>query len=436
MRAFLAFLAFGISIINARYLGPEGVGILALLLLVKAFAFRFGNLGFGSSFAFFVAKEKADFRQIFKISKYVSLVISIACLLIFLNIWKNPISPWNDIQFSYYLIAVSVLPFTFFNNFTQRILSGRLKITKLNIASILNVLIQLILVIFLVVLFKFGIYGAIISSVFSDIAMTIILIIFAKTESNVNLVEENVIEEIKTTKLLKNLWNYGRWTYLLMFTNLLVEELPLVFLKKITGDNILVGFFSKARSVGRQSRLVVEPFTQMLFPFTAASTEERATRRTNILCRNSLIIMTLVIITLMIFIKPIIVLLYGEEFIPSAKIYIALAPGVIIFPFGHFLEIHVAASGKPRDIFIASVSTLIVSVGICFLLIPRYGSVGAGLSVSLIYMFRALFRLIAYVRMTKSPVKQIIFPSLQDFAFYQALFRTLNYYFLKKAKSV
>ena len=295
---------------------------------------------------------------------------------------------------------------------------------------------QLVLVVLLVVIFEFGIYGAILSSILSDIGMTIILIIFVRTETRGNQIEESIEIERSTPKLLKNLWNYGRWTYLLMFTNLLVEELPLVFLKKITGDNVLVGFFSKARSVGRQSRLVVEPFTQMLFPFTASSTEEKATRRTNILCRNSLIIMTLVISLLMIFIKPIIVLLYGAEFLPSAEIFIALAPGVIIFPFGHFLEIHVAASGRPRDIFFASASTLIVSIGICFLLIPRYGSVGAGLSVSLIYIFRALFRLIAYIRMTRSPVKQIIFPTFQDFAFYQALFRTMNFSILKKAKSV
>jgi O-antigen/teichoic acid export membrane protein len=425
VRLSLAFVTFGIGIINARWLGPEGVGVVALLLLVKTFAFRFGNLGFGSSFAFFTARRMADFRHMVSLSNIISLILSGLCILVFSIFWKSPLSPWNDIGFLDYVIALVALPFCFYNNYIQRILSGRFRITQINIANAVSVVLQLSFVILLVAVMNYGVPGAIFASLLSDITMTIILFIHVRHEQPDEMVDVQQLAQDSATSLLKNLWNYGCWNYFLMFSNLLVEEVPLVLLKKFTGDNGLIGFYSRARSVGRQSRLVVEPFAQMLFPFTASSSKDKSTNRTNILCRNSILIMTLVMIVLMIFIKPIISLLYGEEFLPAADIFIALAPGVIVFPFGHFLEIHVAASGRPRDIFIASVSTLVAAIGICWILIPNFGSVGAGLSVSLIYFVRALFRFIAYVRMTRTSIWEILLPSWQDLIYYQMLLRSI-----------
>lgn len=434
VRISLTVVTFGIGVINARWLGPEGVGILALLLLVKTFGFRFGNLGFGSSFAFFVAKKQADFHKVMSLSSILSMALSIACILAFLVFWKSPFSPWNDLDFLHYAIALSALPFCFYNNYVQRVLSGRLRITQINAANALAAVAQVLSVVAFVIVVEGGVGGAVSASLFSEVVMTAFLFRYARREIAASVAPESQPEEAVGAGLLRRLWQYGRWNYLLMFSNLLVEEVPLVFLKKYTGDNALVGLFSRARSLGRQSQVIVEPVASLLFPFTAASREEEATRRTNVLCRNSVLIMGLVITTLMIFIKPIIRLLYGEAFLPAAEIFYVLAPGVIIFPFGHFLEVHVAASGKPRDIFFASVSTLAAALIICLTLIPLYGAIGAGLSVSLIYLARAIFRFIAYVRMTRSPVAAILVPTRQDITYYQMVFRSLSAGLVKRIR--
>lgn len=70
------------GIINARWLGVEGVGILVLLSLIPNFSFYYGNLGFGSSMAYFLAKKKYSAWINFNIAIAIGSVMSIACVLI------------------------------------------------------------------------------------------------------------------------------------------------------------------------------------------------------------------------------------------------------------------------------------------------------------------------------------------------------------------
>ncbi|MCK4784921.1 MAG: hypothetical protein KAV87_14305, partial [Desulfobacteraceae bacterium] len=49
--------------------------------------------------------------------------------------------------------------------------------------------------------------------------------------------------------------------------------------------------------------------------------------------------------------------------------------------------------------------------------IPRYGAVGAGLSVSIIYTVWTLLRLVVYVRITGASFSEILFPRRSDLAY-------------------
>ena len=169
-----------------------------------------------------------------------------------------------------------------------------------------------------------------------------------------------------------------------MFTNFLCDELPLILLKKISLMNAPVGLFLRARGIGRHTHLLIQPVSQMLFPFTAASEETVAVRRTNILCRNFLLIAAAMIGLVTLLIKPMIVILYGEEFLPATGVFYAIAPSFIFWPLGRFIGIHIAASGKPKQVFFVSLITVLLGAPISYFLISEYGMVGAGLSMSII----------------------------------------------------
>lgn len=74
------------TIIQARFLGPEGMGILVLLVTIKRLAFSFGNLGFGSSFAFFIAQNRTTRDEALKVAWLVGTLLSVIAIMAFIVI--------------------------------------------------------------------------------------------------------------------------------------------------------------------------------------------------------------------------------------------------------------------------------------------------------------------------------------------------------------
>jgi O-antigen/teichoic acid export membrane protein len=202
------------GIINARWLGPEGVGIIALVLLVKEFTFRFGNLGFGSAFAFYVASKKVSPRRIMKLLWVAGTIMSLTSVIVILVIWRHDFSPWNDMHPHLFYLCLPLIPLLFFTNYMQRVLSGELRITELNIANFVMVTTNVFFLVILVTLLRMGVAGAIFSLVLSDLSTFFYLVLrcskFPAQACKTELSESGV------GILALNLWRYGRWNYLIM----------------------------------------------------------------------------------------------------------------------------------------------------------------------------------------------------------------------------
>jgi len=220
-----------------------------------------------------------------------------------------------------------------------------------------------------------------------------------------------------------------------MFANALGEELPLILLKNFT-NSVSVGLFSKGRNLGQQPRMVTMPIGFVLFPYTAASAPEDAARRTTVACRNCLLIMALSGGLVMLVAKPLISLLYGAAFLPAVPVVFVLMPGVVLWPVSYFLGIHIAAIGKPKAVFLTSLTTLVLGGVGCYLHIPRWGVIGAGLSTTLIYVIRSTTLLGLYRRVAHASVVEVLLPRWSDRVYYQRLLQIPLALFSGKVKAV
>lgn len=424
IRVILIAEALVLSVIHSRWLGPEGVGVIGLLILLKSFAFRISNLGIGSSFAFFLAKKEVSVSQVIRVLWGLGCVISVLTILTILVIWRRNFSLWNDIHPTIFYIALPTVPLYFFNQQMRRILSGQLRITTMNMAELLMGFSRLFFVCIFVIWLRIGIKGAILALLLSD-TLTFIFLFLQTNAKRAEFVEENV-QQNSTGKLIFRFWQYGRWNYLLMFSNFLCEELPLILLKKISLMNAPVGLFLRARGIGRHTHILIQPVSQMLFPFTAASQETVAVRRTNILCRNFLLIAAFMIGLVTLLIKPMIVILYGKEFLPATGVFYAIAPSFIFWPLGRFIGIHIAASGKSKQVFFMGLITVLLGAPISYFLISEYGMVGAGLSMSTINAIMIFLHLLLYTKLTGTLFSEVIFPRFSDVIYYQKALHTLR----------
>ena len=110
----VVMLVFAYSIITARYLGPEGKGVLAILMVITGFVIQFGNFGLHASNVYFVAQDKRRLPKIAVNTLWVSLVggsiISVFSLAI-LYFSQDLIS---GVPFILFLLVFLSVPFLLF----------------------------------------------------------------------------------------------------------------------------------------------------------------------------------------------------------------------------------------------------------------------------------------------------------------------------------
>ncbi|MBN1226182.1 MAG: oligosaccharide flippase family protein, partial [Deltaproteobacteria bacterium] len=126
------------GVINARTLGPEGLGIFSLLTLVQSLSFRFGNLGIGIGLSFYTAKKRASSHELIHFSWLSSLILSLLCAVFIAIFWRNRFLPWHDITPGYFYISLTFIPIYFLRNFTSQLMMGNLKIKVINISEMVE----------------------------------------------------------------------------------------------------------------------------------------------------------------------------------------------------------------------------------------------------------------------------------------------------------
>src|SRR5699024_6628372 len=116
--------------ITARYLGPEGNGIIAALMVYPSLFMSFGSLGIQQSTTYFLGRKvfteeqiKTAITQIWSLTTVVSIIISFLLIKYFSNSGDNLL-----------LVAFALLPipFNLFNTYNSGIFLGKNDIRTYN----------------------------------------------------------------------------------------------------------------------------------------------------------------------------------------------------------------------------------------------------------------------------------------------------------------
>lgn len=107
-------------------------------------------------------------------------------------------------------------------------------------------------------------------------------------------------------------------------------------------------------------------------------------------------------------------ILYGHGFEQSADICILLLPGIVAFIVFKVLHIDLAGRGKPWVGMIIMVPVLVLNVTLGWVMIVRYGAIGAAVASSACYLVATVGYVILYKRVTGLPMREILLPQPGD----------------------
>jgi len=371
------------SIVNAaiiaRYLGPDGKGMVALVLLLPNMMGLFLSLGIGTANVFFVGSRHFEVSTLTSNSATFALVGTVIGVGITLSLsgtgWLSSIVPGVPVWLV--LCSIPLLPIGLASGYFTAILQGLQRITAINVVRLAQGGILVLLTGLLVAGFPTGLLGSVTAYVVSGALGLLVLSVVLRREGGVPLPKWD-------SSVARSTVSFGLKGHIGNIFQFFNYRLDLLIVNYFLGPGN-VGIYSV--SVGLAECLWYFPNAVgfVIFPKAAATKPELMNIFTPRAFRITLLLTALGAIGLMVFGKPMILMIYSSSFVSAYMPMLALLPGVVFLGSGKVLTNEIAGRGYPHYNSINAGLALVVTVVLDLVLIPRYGVLGAALASSIAY---------------------------------------------------
>jgi O-antigen/teichoic acid export membrane protein len=407
-------IAIPTSIIVARYLGPSGKGVFAVLMTVTGIVLQLGNLGFHSSSVYFAAKYNEKTSSIASILILFGASIGLASGLgMFLLSYIFPKAILGDIPRLFLLVALIGLPFAFVAQFLQNLFLGMQRIYEYNFVDLAAKFASLGGIIILFFFFRKG--------VLTLLGLTTLIAILTCL-AFLSLIKQQVHLTLKFDRsVFRGMLRYGFKAYLSALFAFLVIRSDMILINYFLGTKA-AGLYSLA--VGSADWLLLVPATvgAMLFPKATAIADETS-ELTRKVSRHIVVLMVFLCIAVAIVIKPVIVFVFGQAFAPSAGSLLLLLPGIFFLSLEMIYMQDFAARGMPPIGYISPALGFLVNIALNLVLIPRYGLLAASVTSSMAYFLMFVVNLVYLKATSGSSYSDILILKPGEFGEFVAMWR-------------
>jgi O-antigen/teichoic acid export membrane protein len=376
-RGILLFLTFLSSVISARYLGPEGRGVYAVLTVISGVAIQLGNFGLHAANTFFLGRDRSLRNQIVSNSAWISGTIGLGLIVILI-----PMRPWLWDSAIYsrwvYYAAIASIPFGLFYLLAQNIRLGMGQIASFNATDILFTAAGFLAVIVCLVVLRFSAGSLIVYATVFNAAAAVWL--FAKLrDPNTNAFD---------AQLFFKMFRYGLKAYVAALFAFLMLRFDLLMVSRILGTRA-AGIYSIAVQIADVLYLLPISIGLILFPEISAM-QSGAWPFTKRIAQGTAIFLGACCLAVW-FIGPVFIqLAYGQQFLESATALRWLLPGIWTLGINTVFMNYFAGTGMPLVTVISPAIAFCVNLTLNLVLIPKMGVAGASLASTICYSIMLL----------------------------------------------
>ena len=413
-------LAFASTTVLARVLGPEGKGMVALIVLIPSMIALFGNLGLGTANVYLIGKKKHPLEEIVGNTTFLFLAITVltgTAYCIFLPLIRDHVAKGADERLL--LVALVILPAELSGTYLTSILLGLGKIGRLSVVRIVRSTTQFLLILLLLVVWRLDILGGVIATAVGMMCGAAIACAVVCRRARVRPVVNKI--------LVRNSIAFGLKAHtgnVLQFFNYRLDYFVVNHFLGAAG----LGIYTISVGLAEFIWYIPNSIAYVLFPKNASLDAKTATLVTEQVSRHTLFITTIASLGLFMASKPLIILFFRSDFLSSLLPLWILLPGVVALSLSKVFCADLASRGRPQYGSFAAGISLVVTVVLDLLFIPRYGVVGAALASSLSYTASALIVMVYYLKISGSKIRDVLLVERADLAIYPDTIRRWIHY--------
>ena len=361
------------TIVVARTLGPAGRGAIAVAFSFTLLLVQFGSFGLQSANPYFAAREPSHVPKI--LGNTLWLTLGLGLLLAAVGVFVEAFFPslLRGLDWLEVIVVLIGVPAALANQLLQSILLAEGRMVAYNgieftmaVATFLGLVVGL-------VLFSFGVLGAIVLMV----SVTI-----AGTSTFAFVLRHHRPARSPDLVLMRAMLRYGARIYLATLLAYLVGRVNLLLVNSYLG-NVAAGEYSISLAIADGIHLLPTVVAINLFPRVARGEPEGDTAaafRSLVLVYGVLCLLTIPLA------GPAIKLLYGGRFSEAVTIYYWMVPAIFSYGMISVLAYHFAGRGFPLKALLVWIPGLLLNFAIVFPLLASHSSVTvAALAASLAY---------------------------------------------------
>jgi O-antigen/teichoic acid export membrane protein len=403
------------SVLVARVLGADGKGIVYLAFLLPQFLASVGGFGLRSAAIFFIGRG-CDVRRLFRQVVLAGLGFGagyvVAGLLLRDVLGRTVL---QGLEPRWIHLAVALVPVSLLWAFADGVLHGLRRFGLYTVLQTLSLLLRVAGLVVFLLLVPRGIPGAMLAYAAATVIPALVTLV----------VVAGIVRPGGEAVPFRDVLSYGLRVQLGTFAQRANVSLDVFLINPFVGP-AQVGLYSVAVMLTQMAWYVPGAVSQSLFPAVAGTRDAEAAAVTCRLSRFVLLVSLPTVGGLAAVAPWLVPFAFGEEFSASVPALWALLPGTLLLGVAMVLAQYLAGVGLPQRNSLASVVSFAVTLLGLFLLVPRYGILGAGLASSLAYGVHAGLVAVFFVRRSGRGWSEFLVPRREDLAAVRERFARLR----------
>ena len=398
------------GVIIARALGPEGKGTYTLVTYLALLLPAFGGFGLSTAGIYLVSRKLYSLKAVASTNFAWLIGVSsvwIAAMLVIGRVAGATVFP--GLTSAQFIAGIGAGCILFFMLFTKDLLLSEQRVSAFNLTYLSEFCSRLALVLILLVGVGTGLAGAIWAWIGSLLIASMLAVL---------LLSKNVtfMPRLKASLLRKQL-HFGLRTYCGYVLQIINRRFDVFWVNMFLGASFL-GYYSVSFTMAEVLWLVPEAVGLVLFPVVASLTDRAGVTTAAFSCRHTLFITGLLSLVAVATAKPLLLLVYGDAFLPSLAAFYILVPSALAYAVWKTLTAGLRGIGKPQIDIYSGLVAVAPTIALNFLLIPKVGILGAAIASITAYTASALIVAVYFHRVSRLGLREIFLINRNDLRLY------------------